>query len=147
MINVNNFLNEYVSKKQKIIEDKYQKEIEKVKKQDAIVIALDGFKEELLNRINEILNMGKENETDERYFKENDIKIWINAPVIEYNKFYTKETYDEIEKIEEEKRKEEKELKEKIEEIRMLCSLTTDEEKIQEILTAHDIINKNKIIY
>ena len=143
MINLNGFLNNY----KEMVEEKLMKErkekVKKLKEKDCYTIQIKKIKDTLINSFNTLI---KDNEEEMDLICNSDVDIIIKNKLSE--DFISKETKEKITKIEIEELEKIKELDNKIKEVKTACMLSTNEEKIQQILTNYKFITKDgKIIF
>lgn len=138
MINLDGFLNKY----KEMVEEKLMKErkekVKKLKEKDCYTIQIKKIKDTLVNSFNTLI---KDNGEKIDLICNSDVDVIIKDKLSE--DFISKETKEKITKIEIEELEKTKELDNKIKEIKVACMLSTDEEKIQQILTNYKIITKD----
>lgn len=118
----------YKEKQVKLIEQKYDKQIEELEKNDELQVYL----EQVTDTVKEILNLKKED----------DLRIGVATPYIQF----TQVTIDRKEEIVKLIKEEKLALKEKIEEIEALLELAPNYEEKMQILRDYGIIDKKKNI-
>lgn len=118
----------YKEKQVKLIEQKYDKQIEELEKNDELQVYL----EQVTDTVKEILNLKKED----------DLRIGVATPYIQF----TQATIDRKEEIVKLIKEEKLALKEKITEIEALLELAPNYEEKMQILRDYGIIDKKKNI-
>ena len=138
MINLDGFLNKY----KEMIEEKLMKErkekVNKLKEKDCYTIQVKKIKDALVSSFNGLI---KDNGEETDLIHNSDVDVLIKNRLSE--DFISKETKEKITKIEIEEIEKIKELDNKIKEIKVACMLSTNEEKIQQILINYKIITKD----
>lgn len=138
MINLDGFLNKY----KEMVEEKLMKErkekVNKLKEKDCYTIQIKKIKDTLVNSFNTLI---KDNEEEIDLIRNSDVDVIIKDKLSE--DFISKETKEKITKIEIEEVEKIKELDNRIKEIKVACMLSTNEEKIQQILINYKIITKD----